>query len=347
MRLYVIYFFLCAAVFAFSCKSKQQEPMVTEINPPIDTANILLDSTKLFQKAKPDYWICGSPIRVGDYHKWISNLVSQLQMQYDYPIDEYILAHANPWLIDSLRATDYYFLKEKGITNLDPKTNILLDIGDSLLIPDSTHALQIQQQLNNTIIDINIPEYTLRIVRSDTIIAKFKVRVGRNDRRYLEMAKKVLDLRTLPGEGKIVRVNREPIFINPKDNKRYKVTRRDDDVVTSLPNIPWLEPEINGMRYGQLIHPTTNLETIGKAYSNGCIGLREADAWSVYFYAPLETPIKIRYDLEVLDENGDSIRLKNIYPGFEKFSIIKAAVNQKKASESETLPPLCHCGDES
>jgi hypothetical protein len=347
MRLTVLYWLLCLGVGAFSCTSEQKEPIAIEISPPQDTADVLLDSVILIQKEPSDFWICDSTVMVGDYHKWMASLVSKLQLQYDHPIDEYIIVHANPWLIDSLRATDYYFLKEKGINNLDPKANILLKPGDSLLIPDAAFAAHIQDQLKSTFVDINIPEYTLRIVRGDTVIALFVVRVGRNDRRYLEMAKKVLDLRTLPGEGKIVRINRDPIFINPRDNKRYKVTRRDDNVVTALPNIPWLEPEINGMRYGQLIHPTTNLETLGKAYSNGCIGLREADAWSVYFYAPLGTTVKIRYDLETLDEDGDTIRFKNIYPGFEKYSTIRAAVDQKKSAISETLPPLCHCGDES
>ncbi len=103
------------------------------------------------------------------------------------------------------------------------------------------------------------------------------------------MAGRVVDLRTQVGVGKIVRINRAPVFINPRDNKKYTSTRRDDNIRTKLPNIPWLEPEINGIRYGQLIHPTTNLETLGKAYSNGCISLRESDAWSVFFYAPLGT----------------------------------------------------------
>ena len=51
--------------------------------------------------------------------------------------------------------------------------------------------------------------------------------------------------------------------------------------VTKLPQIPFIETEINGIRNGQLIHPTTNPETLNKAYSNGCIGTKEADAWVI------------------------------------------------------------------
>ncbi len=83
--------------------------------------------------------------------------------------------------------------------------------------------------------------------------------------------------------------------------------------MTKLPQIPFLETELNGFRHGQLIHPTTNPETLGKAYSNGCIGTKEADAWVLYYYAPIDTKIHIRYDLNTLDENGNTIILNDIY----------------------------------
>ena len=104
-----------------------------------------------------------------------------------------------------------------------------------------------------------------------------------------------------------------------------------------LPAIPWIEPAINGIRLGQLIHPTTNLATLNKASSNGCIGLRESDAWYVYYYAPLGTKVVFRYDLQVKDENGNVIQLDNIYPGFEKIKIRNEAFTsaaEKIASDS-------------
>ena len=80
-----------------------------------------------------------------------------------------------------------------------------------------------------------------------------------------------------------------------------------------MPQIPWIETEINGVRNGQMIHPTTNPKTLGKAYSNGCIGTTEADAWIIYYYAPIGTPIEIKYDLK----NEDGKTLIDIY-GFSK-----------------------------
>ncbi len=57
--------------------------------------------------------------------------------------------------------------------------------------------------------------------------------------------------------------------------KQFFTTKRDDEKRTFMPLIPWIETEINGIRNGQMIHPTTNPKTLGKAYSNGCIRVRE------------------------------------------------------------------------
>ena len=127
------------------------------------------------------------------------------------------------------------------------------------------------------------------------------------------MSGRVQDLKTKSGEGSIVKHVRNPRYVNPVNNHEYFVTRRDDEKVTKLPQIPFLETELNGLRYGQLIHPTTNPKTLGKAYSNGCIGTKEADAWVIYYYSPIGTKISIRYNLNVLYEDGEKIVLKDIY----------------------------------
>lgn len=80
-----------------------------------------------------------------------------------------------------------------------------------------------------------------------------------------------------------------------------------------MPIIPWIEPSINGIRYGALIHPTTNPETLGKAYSHGCVGTTEQDAWFIYYNAPIGTPVFFRYDLTVIQPSGDILFLKDIY----------------------------------
>jgi L,D-transpeptidase ErfK/SrfK len=62
-----------------------------------------------------------------------------------------------------------------------------------------------------------------------------------------------------------------------------------------------------------MIHPTTNPVTLGRAYSNGCIGTAEADAWIIYYHAPPGTPLKIRYDLEVRNVFNELQNLEDTY----------------------------------
>lgn len=252
-------------------------------------------------------------VKIKDYFKVMNNIVERFDSILTYPVSEHLIIRNNPWIIDSLAATDYYRLKEMGITSLNPKDLPIFKPGYHLIIPDSTAADSLERLFEQTYLDLNIPEFKLRVVQRDSIALEFPVRVGRNERKYLAMAGSIVDLRTRTGLGTIVEYSKEPVFINPSNNQRYFVTRRDDGIVTELPNIPWLVTEINGVRYGQLIHPTTNIETLGKASSNGCIGTSEAAAWYIYYHAPLGTRIVIRYDLEIVDENGDTKQLPNIY----------------------------------
>ena len=175
-----------------------------------------------------------------------------------------------------------------------------------------------QQEIDQCILDLNLPEYTLRIYQGKELKYSFPVRIGQNKSKYLAMAGRDVDLRTRTGVGEITRIVRQPTYINPANNKRYKRTRRDDGVYTKMPIIPWLEPTIDGIRYGQLIHPTTNPKTLGKASSNGCIGTKESDAWYIYYYAPLGTKMVIRYDRAIVDTQQDTIYLPDVYPGFKK-----------------------------
>jgi L,D-transpeptidase ErfK/SrfK len=227
--------------------------------------------------------------------------------------NEYTFVHANPWLLDTLMAQDYYIAKERGVVIGDQKQLIILHRGDSLKIPTAADCDSIQRMLQSVLIDVNIPEFTLRIWLDDRVIHTCPVRVGKNQRKYLALARHVVDLRTPIGEGSIVRIERNPLYINPVDGHRYKATRRDDGNYTQLPRIPFLEPIIAGRRSGALIHPTTNRSTLGKAISNGCVGLSEADAWMVYYYAPLGTKVRFRYDLNpTLGAEGSPL-LNDIY----------------------------------
>ncbi|WP_432410137.1 L,D-transpeptidase [Rasiella sp. SM2506] len=282
------------------------------------------------------------PIRI--YFKWMDSLVDAHNKINDYLIDEYIIVRSNPWILDTLANTDYYYLAEKGIFNEDSQALLALHKGQILVVPDSTQTQKIRERMANTYLDLNIPEFRLRIIENGKELYKFPVRVGQNNKRYLAMAKGEVDMRTKPGVGKIIRVNKKPLFINPKNNHRYYVTNRDDGKVTKLPAIPWIEPEINGIRFGQLIHPTTNMATLGKAYSNGCVGLRESDAWFVYYYAPLNTKVIFRYDLQGNDDEGNDIQFANIYPGFENKTYTKEAIEATlKTSDGKPIS-VCDCG---
>lgn len=54
-------------------------------------------------------------------------------------------------------------------------------------------------------------------------------------------------------------------------------------------SIPSILPHFNW-----LIHGTAQLETLGKADSNGCIGTSESDAWVMKYHLPRGTKIKNR-----------------------------------------------------
>jgi L,D-transpeptidase ErfK/SrfK len=252
-------------------------------------------------------------VQVKDYFYFMDTLVQRLDSLVTYDLNGILLARSNPWLIDTFIETDYYLRKARGEFVIDQKRLTILKAGDTLQIPSNSLAKKINEKIDTTFIDINIPEFRLRIIEGNDTIISFPVRVGQNRKRYLEATKRIEDLRTKTGVGKIVRVNRNPVWSNPVTAKTYKETSRDDGLRTALPQIPWLEPSLNGQRWGQLIHPTTNPETLGKAYSNGCVGTSEQDAWRLYFYAPIGTKVVIRYDRLVINSTGDSTLLPHIY----------------------------------
>ena len=293
---------LAISILLFSQCTKEESLGFFEISPELAAA-----------KPSQTIHMIAREISMKDYFDLMDSLVCLYDSLLPQPITEHLIVRNNPWLIDSLAATDYYHLAKKGITSLDQKLLVIFAPENYLLIPDSQAVDSLNRRFEKTYIDINIPEFRLRIWEGDNETFSIPIRVGRNERKYLAMAGRTVDLRTRTGEGTIYRYSKDPTFINPSNNHYYQVTRRDDGVVTAMPRIPWIEPEINGTRYGQLIHPTTNIETLGKAYSNGCIGTSEADAWRIYYYAPLGTRIVIRYDLEVVNEQGDTIKLKDIY----------------------------------
>lgn len=282
-----------------------------EVSGKSTTSDLLINQTEQI-KSRYIYHF-EDTVKIRDYFDVMKRIVDHYKTILSYPVSEHLIIRNNPWVIDSLAASDYYLLKDRGITSLDPKEISIFKPGQYLEIPDSVTVDSINGVFRETRLDLNIPEFRLRVFVESQIVHDFPVRVGRNEIRYLAMSGRETSLQTKAGEGLIVRYIKNPDFINPVNNRIYRVTRRDDGVVTALPNVPWLETELNGIRHGQLIHPTTNVITLGKAYSNGCIGTSEAAAWYLYYFAPPGTKITIRYDLKIVDKNGDTIHLDDIY----------------------------------
>lgn len=299
---------------------------------------LVTDTTK---EISTEFFVAEQDEKIKNYHTWVEKTLGKINKGRTYYINEHVFILANPSIQDSLKKSDYYDQKERGLLIMDSKECIFIEKGSRLLIPDSLLTLQYMTDIQNTRLKLNIPEFTLRVYRYDRLVDSFFVRVGKNETKYLAMAGRELDLRTKTGSGQIVAVNKKPIFTNPVDNKKYKGTYRDDGVLTKLPNIPWLETEINGIRNGQMIHPTTNLGTIGKAVSNGCIGLREKDAWAIYFYAPVGTKIDILYQLTVKDKEGNELLLEDIYEGYKKHDTKGNSLSALKKRKKQTL---CYCG---
>ena len=257
-------------------------------------------------------------ITVENYFQFLDSLVIKYDSLTNYTLTEHVLVRANPSIITKLKNTDYYLMKAKDSFVYNQKKMLVFRKGDQLIVPDALLAKKIYNSFQNTRIDVNIPEFKLRIFENDKMLFSFPIRVGRNEKKYLKMAGRVLDLKTITGKGKIVGYERFPDYYNPSNGHQYYVTNRDDKKITKLPQVPFIETEINGIRYGQLIHTTTNPNTLSKAYSNGCIGAKEADIWVIYYYAPLNTKITIRYNLNIKDSiSGKNILLKDIY-GYSK-----------------------------
>ncbi|MFT5738438.1 MAG: L,D-transpeptidase ErfK/SrfK [Maribacter sp.] len=290
-----------------SCNTRNPSNIENEV-PKADTLQPYIAAFKLPKKVR-----VGRNILIEEYFKFVDSLVNKYDSLVPYTLSEHVLVRSNLWIMDTLANTDYYRMMIRDSFVYDQRKMIALPEGSILKIPDSLTACQILDNFANTQIDVNIPEFKLRIFEDSILLYTFPIRVGQNRERYLKFGDRVTDLRTKIGKGRIIDHVKHPEFYNPVDGKQFYVTKRDDGKITIMPQIPWIETEINSIRNGQMIHPTTNPKTLGKAYSNGCIGTKEADAWIIYYHVPLGTKIKIRYDLENYEEGLVISVLKDIY----------------------------------
>ena len=268
----------------------------------------------LIEKDNPiRYVLVNDTVRIERYFSYMDSLVTAYDPLTQYPLSEHLLVKSNSWIIDTLANTDYYRMVQRDSFVYDQRKMIVIKPKDSILIPDPLEAYSIIEAFGKTRIDINLPEYKLRIYEDSMLLATYSIRIGQNKQKYLKMGDRLTDLKTKQGNGQIIGYRKNPDFYNPETGKQFFVTRRDDGKTTLMPQIPWIVTEINGIKNGQLIHPTTNPKSLGKAYSNGCIGVKESDAWLIYYQCPIGTEINIRYDLNVVDDNGTELLLEDIY----------------------------------
>ncbi|MBT8257538.1 MAG: L,D-transpeptidase [Bacteroidia bacterium] len=274
----------------------------------------LMISVMAFNFAQNDsHVVIKKDVTIANYFQYMDSLVNKFDSLCLFPINEHLIVRNNPWIIEKLANTDYYRMMARDSFIYDQREMVILKKNDTLKIPGLQKALKIDSIFQRTHIDVNIPEFKLRIFLDNMMLHEFPIRVGQNRKRFLEMNQRMTDLKTQTGTGTIIRHSRDPDYYNPVDGKQFYFTKRDDDRVTHMPIIPWIETRIDDIQNGQMIHPTTNPDTLGKAYSNGCIGTREADAWIIYYYAPIGTAITIRYDLDISDGNGNMLKLEDIY----------------------------------
>jgi L,D-transpeptidase ErfK/SrfK len=248
-----------------------------------------------------------------NYFSYIDKVVSKFNDTLDYKINEYTLINNNSWIIDTLASTDYYLKKKSGKKIKNQKELVILPKGTILRIPTAFQNNAIIQNLLANNVIINVPEYKLKIFNNGLLIKDALVRVGRNESRYLASIDKYTDLRTKSGKGKIHSTEKNPTWINPVDGHKYTETTRDDKQKTVMPITPSITMNINNVVTGQLIHATTNPSTLGKAYSNGCIGTNEYDIWYIYYYSPPGVFVEIKYDLNPLNTDETLDDLIDIY----------------------------------
>lgn len=304
-------YFLCVtgcAALILSCQPKKHP----------DSGITKMDSTQISQSLikairVPNRITILENIRVKNYFEFMDSVVGRYDSLLPYSLSEHLLVRHNSWIMDTLANTDYYRMIARDSFVYDQRQMIVLPKGSQLEIPDSLSACTILENFERTAIDVNIPEFKLRIFQDSILLHTIPVRVGQYRERYLKFGDRVTDLRTKTGKGTIVEHVKHPDFYNPVDGKRFYVTKRDDGKTTIMPQIPWIETEIDAIRNGQMIHPTTNPKTLGKAYSNGCIGANEADSWIIYYHAPIGTKITLRYDLKIYEEGSVISILRDIY----------------------------------
>ncbi|MBT8252419.1 MAG: hypothetical protein KJN68_00470, partial [Bacteroidia bacterium] len=102
-------------------------------------------------------------VTIAEYFHFIDSLIVQYDSLYTSQISEHHIVRNNPWIIDSLANTDYYRMTERDSFVYDQKKLIILRVNDTIIIPDHDRVVELDSTFKRTYIDVNIPEFKLRI----------------------------------------------------------------------------------------------------------------------------------------------------------------------------------------
>lgn len=156
--------------------------------------------------------------------------------------------------------------KEHGLTyelllkcnNLRPRA---LVVGQRIKVPKLNFSILIDKFTN-----------TLTLLNNGKFFKKYTVRTGK------------LDYQTPNGEYKVLSKEKEPVWNNPKDGKKYKGGDPNNEL-----GARWMA--FVGASLG--IHGTIHPETLGKYSSNGCVGMYMPEVEELFDLVLIGTTIKI------------------------------------------------------
>jgi hypothetical protein len=142
---------------------------------------------------------------------------------------------------------------------------------------------------------INIASFTLKLISGGECEKKYKIRVGK------------LDAKTITGAGTVTKKFKKSYFRYSSGDQKGEIIRYSNirssfnGKIVKRIKIPYdkikgLELEINGVVTGQIIHATTNPETLGHACSSGCIGLSIEDMLDLYDRVKTGAKVLIEYN---------------------------------------------------
>ncbi|MEZ7892751.1 MAG: L,D-transpeptidase [Candidatus Wallbacteria bacterium] len=161
-------------------------------------------------------------------------------------------------------------------------------------VDESVIVLSDEESNKKYDIYVNIPTFSLRLIADGKVEKMYKIRVGS------------LKHKTICGEGEITRKFSPSYFryssgpqkgeiikySNIRNHYKGKIIKR---IKIPYEKVKGLELEINGEITGQIIHSTTNPETLGYPCSTGCIGMSIESMLDLYKLVNPGTRVVIVY----------------------------------------------------